>query len=155
MTDIIDIIEPLSGFCDDTICDETIVNFWRQLKFKQYDYISCFLYNQKSINYFNPSYSIYKLNLSNSHFEHHIDVNTNVGNEYHTAIQLNETHLLLHILSCETLINYIIEHSDGRKYIILPLIMSVESEKTTHATCLAIDIINKNSYLIDANGNSS
>jgi hypothetical protein len=154
MTDLLTVINPISAFCEFKINNNNITQKFQKLKFYDYDNLTQFLFNQKSINNFSPNYSLYKLNVKDDRFSHHIDITTDIENMYHTTIQADDDFLVFHTLSIDTFINFIMEHMDGRQYLIVPLIMSTELLDISHQTSLVIDLIYQKVYLADPNGKS-
>lgn len=152
---IMDIIEPLSFMIEEQLCDDKIVKYIQTIKYNKFEKLMEILFQQKTLTTIEPYFSLYKVEFENdinSEVYHHIDIYTN-PKTYHTTIQTDDNLMLLHILSPPSLIEYIVEHNDGRKYIVLPLIFGSELS-SNHQTMIAIDLIDNKAYLINPNGRS-
>lgn len=159
MTDIdfLNTLPELSSFMEHEICNERTLKKLKQLNGKHFEKLLNILCNQRSIGSFRPYYSIYKINIQDEQFSHHIDIDSELDErEFHTTIQSELNYLLLHTLSIESLVEYLTNNlSEGKKYVFIPLSFSSEYDEYLHMSCLIFDIINNKVYLYDPNGRST
>src|SRR5690348_15650014 len=103
--DLLKIINPLSPFMDEGICDKEIKSKLQNMNNKDFDYLLSVLCEQFSITNVCPTYSIYKINLLNKNVSHHLDINdeSSDNNDFPT-IQYDDNHLFLEMLSTESFI---------------------------------------------------
>lgn len=135
------------------ICDKKIIKHLTSLNSKDYDYIISLISGQTSILKTYPYYSLYKVNILNNKFSHHIDIFDDSGDDNRISVQYDDNHLILHTFSVESLIFYIGDIKS--KYIFLPIIFNSENKKSSHLTSLIIDKVSQKFYLYDPNGKSS
>jgi hypothetical protein len=149
------LIQILDTFCHYDLINKKIIKRLKNIDFNDYEKISEIIFNQQTIYNFDPTYSLYKLNIDDNTVEHYLDISTNIDNIFHTNIQAEDTYLLLHILSIETFIKFLITHNDGRKYLIIPLIMNSEKMDMSHFTLIVIDYHNNKIFIVDSNAEST
>lgn len=153
---LIETINPIINLFESSeigICDKKMIKHLRSLNTKDYDYIISLISGQTSILKTYPYYSLYKVNIFNNKFSHHVDIFDDSGDDDRITIQYDDNHLMLHIFSVESLIFYIGDIKS--KYIFLPIIFNSENKKNAHLTSLIIDKVSQKFYLYDPNGRSS
>lgn len=126
------------------------------MTFKQYDRILNMITGQSTIDSLNPTYSIYKINIFDDVPLHEVDLKSDIGNSFHTTIQVDETYLFLNCLNIMSLMLFLGENSrDSNRYVFIPVIFSTEIHESGHATILVFDVVSKTVYFADPNGKSS
>lgn len=131
----------------DVLYDQKIHKHISRLSPIDYNRLLQLLCNQKPVS---GSYSLYKVNMYNKTFSHHLDT---LGEEDYVTLQNDNNHLLLNIHSIESLILSLSETEN--RYFFVPVLFSTENRKSGHIVCLIIDIIQKHFYLYDPNGKST
>lgn len=145
-----------SFLSDDGFCDESIHKKLSTMTFKHYDSVLNMITGQSSIHTQNPTYSIYKINVFDSTPMHEVDLESDIGNSFHTTIQVDETYLFLNCLNIMSLMMFLGENSkDLNRYVFVPVMFSTEIHESGHATMLVFDVVSKNVYFADPNGKSA
>lgn len=145
-----------SFLSDDGYCDEAIHKKLRTMTFKHCDSILNMITGQSSIHTLSPSYSIYKINVFDGTPIHEVDLESNIGDSFHTTIQVDGTFLFLNCLNVMSLMLFLGENSkDLNRYVFIPVIFSTEIHESGHATTLVFDVVSKNVYFADPNGKSA
>lgn len=147
----------LTKFMEYEICDEKTLKKIKCLSNKHFEKLLNILCDQKSPNSMGVELSIYKIDIQTETFNHHINIKSDLRNdEYYTTIQSELNYLLLHILSIESLVTYLIENkSRNKKYTFLPLFIGSEYYDSGHMTCLIFDNDEYKVYLYDPNGRTT
>jgi hypothetical protein len=141
---------------DDGFCDETIHKKLRTMSFAHCDGVLNMITGQSSIKSLNPAYSIYKINIFDEMPLHEVNLESNIGNSFHTTIQADGTFLFLNCLDVLSLMLFLGENSrDLNRYVFIPVIFSTEIHDSGHATMLVFDVISKKVYFADPNGKSA
>lgn len=144
-----------SFLADDNFCNESIHKKLRTMTFQHCDEILNMITGQSTIHSINPSYSIYKINVFNDTPIHEVDLESNIGDAFHTTIQVDGTYLFLNCLNILSLMLFLGENSrDLNRYVFIPVIFSTEIHEHGHATMLVFDVVSKNVYFADPNGKS-
>ena len=152
----IEISEKINGFMSDGLCDEVVHKKLMTINHGEYEKILTFITNQKSINSFDPTYSLYKVNIFSEKVEHHIDIQSKIGNMFHTTLQADDKFIFLHCISIDTLIVFLSEHNNSmNRYIFIPVMFGSEVNKVGHFTVLIFDLIANKVYFADPNGRTS
>lgn len=147
---IVSLIEPFYGV---GICNDVELNILKKIKYDTYDLVTNFLLEQISIKTFCPTYTLYKVDIITHLCSHHLDIVTDITDQYHTTLQATDKLIMLHTLSHSTLILFLSEHKRRlKRYVFLPVMFGHELEKNGHCTSLAFDTFKNKVYFIDPNG---
>jgi hypothetical protein len=155
----INILSSITEFIDDNnICDKKMRSQLSRLNNKDNETLLSILCAQKSITASFPYYSLYKFNIMTNKFSHHLDITDDSGDEHSLSIQYDNNHLMLHILSIESLMFYLGDSSEihnASRYVFFNVSLSSENKDAGHRTCLLIDTHRCEAYLYDPNGNTT
>jgi len=147
---IIDLVEPYYGI---GVCNENTLSILQKMTFSMYDELTNFLVDQISIKTYCPTYTIYKVDIMSKLCSHHLDIDTNIGDMFHTTIQATDKFIMLHTLSQNTLILFLSEHQSRlKRYLFLPVVFGHEIHQTGHCASLVFDMIEHKVYFVDPNG---
>jgi hypothetical protein len=152
----ISLIDPLKEFLEEGICDQTAIKQMKSLEYKQFEGIINILSNQTSVNSISPSYSLYKIDIRESKFSHHLDIGGDLHGMYHTTIQADSDFILLHTLSIDSMMLYISENcKNNKRYVFIPVVFTMNGTNFGHQTALIFDSIQYKVFLFDPNGRST
>lgn len=146
-------INPLIPFIkDEKVYDKKITMSLCTMTSTDLEKLISMLCNQKSF-FDDINFSMYKINILTDEFDKHVDFYNKNKSRDSYSIQYNDQHLLLNIMSIESLTDYMI--SIKNRYIFLPLSLFSVNLGAGHQTCLIIDKKKKESYLYDPNGKTT
>lgn len=110
--------------------------------------------NQKEVHK-DADFCLYQSNILSYETKHHIDISCDIKNMFNTTIQSDGINILLHTLSIQSMINFILDNNDGRKYLFLPLTFEHEKKSSGHMSAIIIDLEMHMFYLFDPNGRTT
>jgi hypothetical protein len=145
---------PLEPYMAEGICYDYLHKKISTMKFREYESIFNMYTQQTKLKDIFPQYSLYKIDVMTKEFSHHIDIECDIGNMYHTTLQSNSQFIMLHTLCPESIITYISEQKSVR-YVFFPVMLAFEEKEVGHCTQLCFDKIMQKVYLIDPNGSTT
>jgi len=158
MTETLSLLTTVLGdfFKENIICDEKILDTIKHSSILVFEKIMQTIMNQKGINKKEASYILLKTGILTGETEIVIEINDDIGNQFHTTLDSDGENIYLHSYSYQDIFN-LIEYSKKSKlkYVFITLTYGSSFYKNSHVAPLVIDIKNEKVYLFEPNGSSS
>lgn len=138
------------------ICDEYVYNTIAKCGFLKYEKLLNFTTGQISALSIDPTYSMYTVDIFTKTAAHHIDLKGDIQGNYYSSLQVDDKHIIFNCLNLESLMNFLLENTkDTTKYIFIPVVYGSMVHDHGHFSVLTFDVILKQVYFVDPNGNAS
>jgi len=143
-------------FNENIVCDNKILDTIKHSSILVFEKIMQTIMNQKAINKKEASYILSKTGILTGETEVVIEINDDIGNQFHTTLDSDGENIYLHTYSYQDIFN-LIEYSKKSKlkYVFITLTYSSRFYKSSHVAPLVIDIIKEKVYLFEPNGSAS
>ncbi len=150
-----EILSAITPFFGDDICNDTIFRKLATMGNNEHTNLIKILIDQNPPSK-NSTYSMYKVNILNNEASHHLDIDkyNYDADQYYNTIQCDDQNIFLHILSVDSMLEYI-EDNCHKKYLYFPVVFGSEVHKFGHFSVIIFDIAERKVYMVDPNGRSS
>lgn len=144
---------PLFASYDINICDRKVMKYMSMINKEERDHIYLVTLGQQSIARTRPEYAIFKINILNKKFSHHLNLHDDSGDDNDFTIQYDEYHLLLNIVTPDSFLHFV--SKVNKRFVFVPLNLSIEGQTSGHQTGIIVDKKIMKIYLYDPNGHTT
>jgi hypothetical protein len=148
LSTVMDILTPFTLLDQIGEITDKQLNKIKRLKCSQLDAVVSMMNNQSVIS--QKSRALYKLDIPTNKFELISYIENDLGDTYHTLLNITDTLILFQTLSPACLVDYYDKTTSN--IIILLFSYGCEAKNTYHQAALIINKLNYKVYLIDPNG---